>query len=206
MSDELPIYSDSIFRSADPFPALARIREGDVSRCLERFDRRLDHGEDALGIGAALMGIGGMTKRDILDLHRKLFEGRPGAGELRTSRIAASFRGQDCPEPEFLNQSLDNFEEWFSVEALTELHPIQQAALALTRLVDIWPFEFGNRTTAIVFANFFLCRAGYPPFFVLQEQIQEFEEVMSEAIMMQTESLVGAIYKCMERELDLARG
>jgi len=78
--------------------------------------------------------------------------------------------------------------------------------LALTRLVDIWPFEFGNRTTAIVFANSFLLRAGYPPFFVLQTQLAEFEEVMSHAILMQTESLVLAIYKCMERELEFARG
>ena len=205
MSDELPIYSDSVFKSANPFPALETIRAGDVERCIERFDKMLDHGEDAGGIGDALAGIGGMTKQDILDLHRKLFEGRPGAGELRTSRLAASFRGQDCPEPEFLNQSLDNFEMWFSDEALAELHPIQQAALALTRLVDIWPFEFGNRTTAIVFANSFLLRAGYPPFFVLQDQLEEFEEVMSQAILMQTEPLVRAMYKCMERELNVAR-
>ena len=206
MSDELPIYSDSIFKSANPYPALENISEGDVERCMVRFDQLLDHGEDAGSVADALAGIGGMTKRDILELHRNLFDGRPGAGELRTSRIAASFRGQDCPEPEFLNQSLDNFEKWFSVEALAELHPIGQAALALTRLVDIWPFEFGNRTTAIVFANSFLLRAGYPPFFVLQNQIEEFEQVMSQAIMMQTESLVRAIYKCMERELDFARG
>lgn len=205
MPDKLPIYSDSIFNSANPFPALEKIREGDVERCLERFDQMLDHGEKAGSIAAALVGIGGMTKQDILGLHRKLFDGRPRAGELRISRVAASFRGQDCPEPEFLNQSLDNFEKWFSVDALAELHPIQQAALALTRLFDIWPFEFGNRTTAIVFANSFLLRAGYPPFFVLPAQIQEFEEAMSQAILMQTESLVRAIYKCMERELDFAQ-
>ena len=205
MSNDLPIYSDSIFRRENPFPALERIREGDVERCLERFDGLLDHGEGASRIAAALAGVGGVTRADLLRLHSDLFEGHPGAGGLRNSAVAASFRGQDCPEPEFVGQSLDNFEKWLSVESLAELHPIQQAALALTRLIDIWPFEFGNRTVAVVFANFFLLRAEYPPFFVLREQLEEFDRILSQAVLMQTESLVRAIYKCMERELDLVR-
>ena len=74
----------------------------------------------------------------------------------------------------------------------------------MTRFVDIWPFEVGNRTTGVVFANYFLHRAGLPPFFVLPEQRDEFDQVLAQAVLMQTESLVRAIYKCLEREIDLA--
>jgi Fic family protein len=205
LAEDLPIYSDSIFRGSDPFPALKGVRDDDIKRCLERFDEGLDHGEGAMNVARALEGVGGVGREDLLGLHRRLFEGRPGAGELRSSPVEATFRGQDCPDPRFLAQSLDNFEKWLGVESLSELHPIQQAALTTTRLVDIWPFEFGNRTTAVVFANSFLLRAGLPPFFVPVEQLDEFDQILSQAIMMQTESLVRAIYRCIERELERAR-
>jgi len=45
-------------------------------------------------------------------------------------------------------------------ESLAEIHPIEKAALVLTRVVDIWPFEFGNLTAAIVLSNAFLKLAG----------------------------------------------
>ena len=58
----------------------------------------------------------------------------------------------------------------------------------------------------MLFANFFIARAGFPPFFVLAEQSEEFDQVLADAVLMKTEPLVRAIYKCMERELDLVRG
>jgi fido (protein-threonine AMPylation protein) len=206
MSGDLPIYSDSIFRSADPFPALANITDEEIERTMERFDRILAFdGEPASGAAAALGNIAGPDKESLVAVHRRLFEGNPDAGRLRQSALGAMFRGQDCPEPEYIEQSLANFVQWFGTDGFGELHPIQQTALALTRLVDIWPFAIGNRTTAVVFANQFLVRAGIPPFFVLPEQRAEFDQALSQAVMMQTDTLVRAIYRCIERELDLVR-
>jgi len=202
---DLPIYSDAIFRSANPFPVLETIQEGEVARCLERFDRGLDFGEGAGSPASALQSIGGVGRVDIVALHQRMFTPRAGAGTLRTSTVAARFRGQDCPDPEFIAQSLDNLEKWLQVDSMAELHPIQQTAMVLTRLIDIWPFEFGNRTTATVFANGFLYRAGLPPFFIPAGQVEEFETILAHAITMQTEGLVRAIYKCIERELELVR-
>ena len=116
------------------------------------------------------------------------------------------FEGQDCPEPKFIDRALDNFERWLLADSFLEIHAIEQAALALTRVVDIWPFEFGNRTSAVIFANFFLFQAGYPPFAVLPGQEDAFADALSAAIRMQTEPLVGSIYTSIIRELDLANG
>ena len=203
MSEDLPIYSDQIFRNANPFASLDRARGMDLTASFDRFDRMLDHGEESDPAGDARRGVTAPTPQALLEVHRLLFPHRPESGILRSSPIAGPFPGQDCPEPEYIGKSLENFGVWLSAESFGEMHPIEQATLALTRVVDIWPFGFGNRTTAVVFANHFLERAGYPPFFVLRDQLDEFEQILAQAIRMQTEPLVRAIYKCMEREIDL---
>jgi fido (protein-threonine AMPylation protein) len=175
----------------------------DLGASFDRFDGMLDHGEQNDPAGSARRAMIAPTPQALLEVHRLLFSGQPGCGTLRTSPIAGPFPGQDCPEPEYIAKSLENLEVWLSAESFAEMHPIEQAALALTRILDIWPFRFGNRTTAVVFANHFLARAGYPPFFVLPDQLEEFEQILAQAIRMQTEPLVRAMYKCMEREIDL---
>ena len=122
---------------------------------------------------------------------------------MRQSVTTAMFRGQDCPEPEFVDRSLDNFERWLTADSFMEIHAVEKSALVLTRLIDIWPFEFGNRTTAVVFSNHFLAEARLPPFFILAEKIEEFDRVLEQAITMQTQPLVTAIYESMQRELNL---
>jgi hypothetical protein len=206
MPGDLPIYSDSIFRSADPFPALANITGDEIARVTERFDRHVAFdGEPASGLADALGNIAAPDKESLIALHGRLFEGHPDAGRMRQSALAAVFRGQDCPEPEYIDQSLNNFVAWFRTDGFGELHPIQKTALALTRVVDIWPFAIGNRTTAVVYANQFLTRSAIPPFFILPGEQREFDEILAHAISMQTEGLVRAIYKCIERELDRVR-
>ena len=200
---DLPIYSDAMSGGAKRFEALDRVRGLDLSSCFDRFDSLLDHGEGVRNVPRARAAMREPGKKGLLAIHSALFEGQSGAGQLRGSTVAALFKGQDCPEPQFIERSLDNFAPWLSADSFEEIHPVEQAALVLTRLIDIWPFEFGNRTATVVFANFFLVRVGYPPFFVLPDQFGQFEQALSEAIRMQTQPLVGAIYKSILREVDL---
>ena len=117
------------------------------------------------------------------------------------------FRGQDCPDPEFIDRSLDNFFAWLTAESVAEIHPIERAALVLSRIADIWPFESGNLTVAIMFGNTVLRQADLPPFFVLPKHKREFNTVIAQAMAIETQPLVNAIYKTIKQELEaLASG
>jgi fido (protein-threonine AMPylation protein) len=205
MSD-LPIFSEAMFRGANRFDSVDRARGMNLDPVLERFDRMLDHGEGNAPAGDARRALAGGSPSALLAVHRLLFPGREASGELRVSAVAAIYPGQDCPDPEHIAASLRTLGQWMEAESFGEMHPIEQAALVLTRIVDVWPFEYGNRTAAVVFANQRLLSAGYPPFFVLPDQLGEFEQILHRAIRMETEPLVRAIYKCMERELGRVGG
>ena len=68
--------------------------------------------------------------------------------------------------------------------------------------MDIWPFEFGNLTVAIVFANQVLGEAGFAPFFVLPQHVKEFNTVVAQAMTIEMQPLVNAIYKTVKREME----
>src|SRR6185436_3693457 len=112
-------------------------------------------------------------EQSLLELHRMLFAGREGAGRLRQTAAKPRYRGHDCPEPQFIERSLENFFHWLTAESVSEIHPIEKAALVLTRVVDIWPFEYGNLTVGVMLANVFLREAGLTPFFVLPRDVTE---------------------------------
>src|SRR5262249_55977100 len=137
------------------------------------------------------------TKAGLLEMHSIVFN-----GGLRQQSMKPLFRGQDCPDPEFIDRSLDNFFGWMSAESVAEIHPIERAALVLTRVADIWPFDTGNLTSAIMLGNVVLARAGFPPFFVLPEHKKEFQTVIAQAMAIETQPLINAIYKTIKRELE----
>ena len=59
-----------------------------------------------------------------------------------------------------------------------------------------------NLTVAIMFGNIILRKAGLPPFFVLPEHKREFNTVIAQAMAIETQPLVYAIYKTIKRELE----
>ncbi len=112
------------------------------------------------------------------------------------------YRGHDCPDPQFIDRSLDNFFNWLTAESISEIHPIEKAALVLTRIIDIWPFEYGNITAAIMLGNVFLRQAGLTPFFVLPNDAKEFKTVVAQAMSIETQPLVNAIFRTIKREME----
>ena len=203
MTEDFPIYSNIIQRT-DPFEDLNNLTNLDLIPCWERFDKLLDFGESATRVGNARQLLTEPTKPELLKLHEIMFEGREGAGSLRSTVVGARFKGQDCPDPRFISQSLDNFVVWLNADSFLEIHAVEKAALVMTRLIDIWPFEFGNRSVAAVFSNYFLEKAKLPPFFLLPENLEKFDLTLDQAVNMQTQPLVTTIYNSMQRELNLA--
>ena len=202
MSVDLPIFSDKSLRSRLQFADLEKLKASDLSSIWAKSDVAIEKMEGAANILRARSVVQQPSKDGLLEIHSIIFAGREGAGRLRTTAPAPLYRGHDCPPPEFISRSLDNFLQWLSAESLDEIHPIEKAALVLVRVVDIWPFEFGNITTAVLFANLFLKEAGFGPFFVLPEHMKEFNTVIAQAMTIETQPLVNAIHKTIKRELE----
>src|SRR5215813_13974650 len=161
MAEDLPIYSESMLRTRLQFADLAKLKAADTTPVWEKSDGLLEDLEGGSNVRQARTGVQEATKSGLLKIHSIVFD-----GVLRRDKLQPIFRGQDCPEPAFIDRSLDNFFDWLSAESVAEIHPIEKAALVISRIVDIWPFEQGNLTAAIMIANIGLRQAGLLPFFV----------------------------------------
>jgi fido (protein-threonine AMPylation protein) len=201
MSGELPIYSNAMLRTGLQFADLERFKGPDFSKAWDQSDQLLAQMEGASDVAAARLGIAGQSKSDLLLLHSRLFQGRKGAGQFRSVDLQPQYRGQDCAPAEFIERSMDNLEIWLAADSFKEIHPIERCALTITRIIDVWPFEYGNLTTAIVFANKSLAGAGLAPFFVLPEHRREFEQAVASSMTIEMQPLINAIYQTVKREM-----
>jgi fido (protein-threonine AMPylation protein) len=197
MADDLPIYSESMLRTRLQFADLERLKGIDTTAVWEKADAFLEQLEGGTNVRQARQEVQQVAKSGLLRIHSIVF-----GGTLREKSMNPLFRGQDCPEPQFIDRSLDNFFNWLSAESVAEIHPVERAALVLTRIVDIWPFDTGNLTDAIMVANIGLGHAGFAPFFVLPEHKKEFNTVIAQAMSIETQPLVNAIYRTIKREME----
>jgi hypothetical protein len=202
MPEDLPIYSEPMLRTSLQFAGLDKLKGGDAAPVWEKSDKHIAEIEGAADVARAREALQEPAKAGLIELHSILFSGRKGAGELRQTAMQPLYRGHDCPDPQFIDRSLDNFFNWLTAESVSEIHPIEKAALVLTRIVDIWPFEYGNVTAAIMLANVFLRQAGLTPFFVLPGDAKEFKTVVAQAMSIETQPLVNAIFKTVKREME----
>jgi hypothetical protein len=202
MSQDLPIYSDVPLRTGLQFAGLDKLKGRDDSAVWQRADSLISAMEGGTGSAEARASLTGISREALLKVHALLFAGRPGAGELRNTELKPLYRGQDCAPPEFIEHSLDNLVVWFTAESFTQIHPIEQCALSITRVVDIWPFEFGNLSVAVVLGNFALRNAGLSPFFVLPEHSKEFQKVIAQAMTIDTQPLINAIFQTVRKEME----
>jgi fido (protein-threonine AMPylation protein) len=201
MAEDLPIYSDTGLRSARQFADLDGLRRVASPIVWEEADHHVALMEGAIDVSGAREAIASLSLENLLIAHGRLFSNRPGAGAFRASAAEPFHRGQDCAPPEFIERSMLNLFGWLEAESFLELHPIEQAALSLIRMVDIWPFETGNITAAVMLANHFLELAGLHPFFVRPEHLSEFQATLARGFTMDTQPLVNAIYNTVRREM-----
>jgi hypothetical protein len=202
MPEDLPIYSETPLRTGLQFAALDRLKGSDISAVLPQADAWISALEGATGATAARESLTAVSKDALLRLHALLFPDRPGAGHWRNTALKPLYRGQDCAPPEFIERSVENLITWLTAESFTQIHPIEQCALVTTRIIDVWPFEFGNMTAALVFGNLPLLSAGLTPFFVLPEHRAEFEKAIAQAMTIDMQPLINAIFRTVKKEMD----
>ena len=202
MSRDLPVYSDVPLRTGLQFASLEALKGRDDSAVLSRADELIASMESGDGAGNARKSLTGISKEAILSVHALAFAGRAGAGHFRKTELQPLYRGQDCAPPEFIEHSIDNLVAWLTAESFTQIHPIEQCALTITRIIDVWPFEYGNLTTALLLGNLALRNAGLTPFFVLPEHRREFEKVAAQAMTIDMQPLVNAIFQTVRKEME----
>ena len=202
MPEDLPIYSDTPLRTGLQFAELERLKGADVSLAFPQTDAWISALEGASGVTAARESLTTFSRDGLLRIHALLFPDRAGAGQWRQASLRPLYRGQDCAPPEFIERSIDNLMTWLTAESFTQIHPIEQCALVVTRIIDVWPFEFGNSTVALIFGNLPLRKAGLTPFFVLPEHRAEFEKAISQAMTIDMQPLINAIYRTVKKEME----
>src|SRR3954469_6405533 len=123
MPEDLPIYSDSMLRTRLQFADLEKLKGVDATAVWEKADRMIEALEGGVNAQLARQTVQEQTKTGLIEIHSILFKDR----NLRQAPLKPLFRGQDCPDPEFIDRSLDNFVNWLSAESVAEIHPIERA-------------------------------------------------------------------------------
>ncbi len=97
--------------------------------------------------------------------------------------------------PDQLLASLEGASRWFSTESFEELHPVEQASIALLRLFEIQPFEDRRFEMAVLAASLFTLRNQMPPLII---RGGDFEAALGEGLKMNTGPMVAFIARSLE--------
>jgi hypothetical protein len=118
-------------------------------------------------------------------------------GEFRKGEGAAA-----SPRGEHLPMIVENACRWFAMESFAELNPVEQAAIALLRLLELAPFARNNRQTALLAASLFTLRRDLPPIIFRPQQHQTYLAALQEGLRMNTQPMVELVAEAIEQTLD----
>lgn len=139
----------------------------------------------------------------IKEVHFRMMAGlSENAGIFRTGEIAPLTTNHEPCDGGSIESSTRHLLEWVSAESFGELHPVQQAALVLVRLLDIYPFAEGTPRTCRVLSNLFLIKAGFPPAIFLPNEVDLYEQAIEAGFGMDTTKLTSHIAAALTRTLD----
>ncbi len=169
-----------------------------LGRAIANYSSALDYVQASARSGA---GFGA----DLLcNVHRLLTAGiEQGGGEFRRGRAVEFVPGIAPLEADLITGALARTAEWFNAESLAELHPLEQATLALMRIVEIQPFVKHNLTTALLSASIFLLRADLPFPLLRAAEFPLFNEALARALStLWTQDLTRLLAGAVESALD----
>ena len=149
-----------------------------------------------------------ITEDIIRNLHRLLYQKADTgqAGQYRTIEAGLSGTGHIPPSPEDIPRLMNHLADQIHSSRST-LHPIELAAMAHKRLVDISPFADGNGRTAWLLMNLILVNAGYGVASVPPIRRDDYDEALSASRrLLNMEPFSKLIAECVvESEQDLFR-
>src|SRR5437762_5746614 len=101
MPEDLPIYSDSMLRTRLQFADLEKLKGLDMAAAWEKSDTFIEQLECGANARHAREMVQEQTKTGLIQLHSILFKD----SALRQTPLKPLYRGQDCPDPEFIDRS-----------------------------------------------------------------------------------------------------
>lgn len=140
-----------------------------------------------------------LTVEALLEWHRAATGSSLG---LRTTE-----RSRDPGPPParavFVRSRLAIAEQWLESDSARELKPVQTAALALARIVEIAPFEDGNGRVSRLAAAHLLRRGGVRTPILVGGDRPRFEASLQSAFQLDMGPLVALLEEASERALDV---
>jgi Fic family protein len=145
-----------------------------------------------------------LTENNLRQIHALVLKGIDDeeAGRYRRGQVRITGSEFVPPEAMAVPGLMHDFVEWLNGEAQS-LSPVERAALAHFRLVDIHPFTDGNGRTARLLMNLLLLRDGYPPAVVRREERLAYYEALDKAHAGETGPFVLMMAEAVERSLDI---
>lgn len=165
-------------------------------------DRRLIRGQiAALELLEREARQGRLLSTDLLcAVHR--FSSPPADGRFRSGATLARFAAGKPSRPDLIAATVANLLDWLAADSGRGLHPVERAALAFPRILEIAPFERSNFRTAHLLLSFFAFAEGYPPFFLLFEEAEAVREEIERAMVFDTAPLMTRFAEALGRSLD----
>lgn len=125
------------------------------------------------------------------------------AGRYRRVQVYITGSEHVPPEPVAVPPLMADLGQWLTSDEFVGLHPVEQAALAHLRLVDIHPFVDGNGRTARLLMNLLLIRHGYPPAIIHYERRVAYYTSLEKAHGQKVEPFLTLIAETVDRSLDM---
>lgn len=120
-----------------------------------------------------------------------------GTGAFRQHSIAGA-----TIRPEHLPIILEHACRWFASGSISELNPVEQAAIAFLRFIGLAPFEHHNERTALIAASLFTLRQELPPIIIKPDKRSAYLAALNEGLQMNTQPMVELVAGSIEQSLD----
>lgn len=186
-----------------------RARALQVEHATKRFDSMGLQLSPSFSEAVDLISVWAAAPATVLDLARltHLYEVLAGVGSgqspLRTEESQKLNEYHDPAPASIVPRLIENAVDWFQTESFGQIHPVEQAAIAHLRVLDLQPFASANEEIAELVASFYVERAGYPPLVLFSdsETIFRYEAVREAAFRMLTQHLVEFIAESLTRTI-----
>ena len=120
-----------------------------------------------------------LTEDTIKELHRTAMADCSAvpSDSYRTGMPSDTDYGYQPPQPEDVPRLTEHLTDQIR-SSRSSLHPIELAAMAGKRLIDIQPFDAANEETAFLLINLILVSAGYPAISIGNERREAYQQAL----------------------------